>query len=73
MIGTKLLRYWKEIQQEHKGEAIKYLNSYNCTKEINSKLTRYQIRNGKNTMENFGMSKVAKVKKEQNRRGEAKG
>jgi len=42
-------------------------------KEINSKLTRYQKRNGKNTMENFGMSKVAKVKKEQKRRGEAKG
>jgi len=50
-----------------------YLNSYNCTKEINSKLTRYQKRNGKNTTENFGMSKVAKVKKEQKRREEAKG
>jgi hypothetical protein len=30
-------------------------------------------RNEKNTMENFAMSKVAKVKKEQKRRGEAKG
>jgi hypothetical protein len=29
-------------------------------------------RNGKNTMKNFGMSKVAKVKKEQKRRGEVK-
>ena len=28
--------------------------------------------NGKNTMENFGMSKGARVKKEQNRRGEVK-
>jgi hypothetical protein len=39
----------------------------------NSKLTRYQKRNGKNTMENFGMSKVAKVKKKQKKREEAKG
>jgi hypothetical protein len=39
-------------------------------KETNSKLTRYQKWNGKNTRENFGMSKVAKVKKEQ--RGEEK-
>jgi len=69
-------KFVKTLERDITGtqsEALKYLNSYNCTKEINSKLTRYQKRNGKNTMENFGMSKIAKVKKEQKRRGEAKG
>jgi len=39
-IEINLLRHWKGTQQEHKGEALKYLNSYNCKKEINSKLTK---------------------------------
>ena len=33
MTGTNLLRYWKETQQEHKDEVLKYLNSYNCRKD----------------------------------------
>jgi len=37
------------------------------------KLIRQQKRNGNNTMENFGMSKVARVKKEQKWSGEVKG
>ena len=72
MIGTNLLRHWKDITGTQR-RGFKIFKQLQLHERDKLKIDRYQKRNGKNTMENFGMSKVAKVKKEQKKRGEAKG